>query len=73
MKNPIWTIKHREGTCYEITNLKTGKMYSLLDVEFVYGQIRYDEIVEKFPNYIHNQLWELVEKTNQKLRGKNEH
>jgi len=62
MNEPIWSVEEIQPSFFKITNRKTKKSYNLLDVEFVYGQGHYNQVVERFPNYIHKQVWELREK-----------
>jgi hypothetical protein len=62
----VWTIKkvpHNALTnChwFEITNIRTGKTYKHYAQEFCYGQMHYDPATDKFPLYIHAQMWDMA-------------
>ena len=55
----IWKVKKLNPGSFQVTNTKTGKIYKLLSEEFVWGCGMYNDVVEIFPNYIHNAIWNL--------------
>ena len=58
VKNPAYFIKWNESAeQLEVTHKGITKNYSWS--EFVYGTGGYKSEVEKYPNYIHKQVWEL--------------
>ena len=45
------------GNSVIVLNTRTG-FYKQHDIhEFVYGQIHYNEETEKYPNYVHGEVW----------------
>lgn len=63
IKNPRWKVEMAEdGRQVKVTKIKTGKIYILAFEEFVYGQGMYNQVTERFPNYIHRQVWTMRNK-----------
>jgi len=59
MDNHIWTVKSCDGYHFTVNNIRTGKEYKLTAKEFIRYTMDYEEIVDIFPNYIHDEVWEL--------------
>lgn len=47
-----------DGNTVKITNNGTRKSKSFDIREFIYGQSMFNEVTDKYPDYVHNELWQ---------------
>ncbi len=54
----IWIVTYDiKSNVFTINNLNTRKKHYLSPAEFVYNSAMWNSIVDKFPNYVHRQVW----------------
>lgn len=59
-----------QGNSVTVLNTRTGFYVQHNIHEFVYGQIHYNEATEKYPNYVHGEVWQQWESNKkQELKG----
>ena len=51
-----------QGNSVFVCNNRTGNYMQHHITEFIYGQLGYNEKTEKYPNYVHGEVWSLAEK-----------
>jgi len=61
-KEKAWKISDMHNGFYQVEHIPTGNKWNLYIQEFVYGQIHFNSIVDRFPNYIHKELWDMASK-----------
>ena len=47
-----------EGNAVKITNNRNGKSDYFDIREFIYGQAMFNEATDKYPDYVHDELWQ---------------
>ena len=52
-----YTVKVSNNNLVKIIDTKTGKDFIHNIKEFIYGQIHYNEKTDKYPNYVHADVW----------------
>jgi len=56
--NRRYTVQYNQGsnTVYIIDTIRNmQRVFS--PVEFIYGQVRFNDDTDKYPNYVHAELW----------------
>lgn len=55
-----FTVSYNSNSkVYTVTNRKTGENWKLFDAEFIFGSATFSEVVDSFPNYVHQMVWDL--------------
>jgi hypothetical protein len=67
MRNKKFTVAV-ESNSVKVTTTRTGFCKRHHVTEFVYGQLGYNDETEKYPNYVHGEIWKQwkVNRKNQK-------
>ena len=61
-KNPRYQVSKGSNGLLYVTDKKEKTIHRHSPAEFIWGQCQYDSDTEAYPNYIHDEVWALVER-----------